>query len=765
MRPHSSVTTAPSPAGRIAAKEPIPSCSHEVKSLVLLAASGEEAAFEELVRRFQNLAVGYSYSIVRDFHTAQDITQEALVDTYRLLPKLRRPEAFSGWLRTIVFKHCDRHLRRKQATVVAGKALGNVATGDPSPPQELERKDRMKLVQEAMGGLSQQERTAIVLYYFNDYSYREIAEFLEVAESTVNNRMHTGRKRLKEEILRMVEENLESHRPSNNSSFVEGVIRIIQPEGLRSDEPQGAWSCRGTETWAMICACLTGDVGKIETLLRSDPNLVRAEYWYTQPLHFAVREGHLEAVRVLLRAGADPGFIRYSGEDLVTVARDRRHEAVAIEIQQALNERAGAKTEDHGIHTAVKEGDFDTVSRNLKEEPSLIHRIDSLGCTPLHLAARADRSDLAELLLDSGADPNALILGDDTYSASLFRPLDLAFWKSLFWQSRPNEEMAALLLERGAEYPITIAAARGDIERVKALLREDPALANDPLPCRKRPLSAALERGHRKIAHILLDHGADPSLPEGRYAPQGAALHAAARRNDFETAALLLKRGADPNSYINSGGSAVFAAKDHALRNLLLSHGGTLDAFDLVWEGDFDGLMEIAKRDPLAVARSGCGGCFAAVVKTENWEMLRALLKLGVRVPDLVTGCRTYLWHVPDMARLLLEHGMDPNLPNWQRVTPLHDICNRDGRNRPDPNRLQLADLFLEFGADINAIDEEYRSTPLGWAARNGLPDMVSLLLGRGADRDVAGAPWATPLAWAAKRGYREIVDILEHRS
>ena len=155
MRPHSSVTTAPSPAGRIAVKEPIPSCSHEVKSLVLLAASGEEAAFEELVRRFQNLAVGYSYSIVRDFHTAQDITQEALVDTYRLLPKLRRPEAFSGWLRTIVFKHCDRHLRRKRATVVAGKALGNVATGDPSPPQELERKDRMKLVQEAMGGLSQ----------------------------------------------------------------------------------------------------------------------------------------------------------------------------------------------------------------------------------------------------------------------------------------------------------------------------------------------------------------------------------------------------------------------------------------------------------------------------------------------------------------------------------------------------------------------------------------------------------------------------------
>ena len=171
--------------------------------------------------------------------------------------------------------------------------------------------------------------------------------------------------------------------------------------------------------------------------------------------------------------------------------------------------------------------------------------------------------------------------------------------------------------------------------------------------------------------------------------------------------------------------------------------------------------MAMAKRDPVAVARSGCGGCFAAVVKTGNWEMLHALLALGVRVPDVVTGCRTYLWHIPEMARVLLEHGMDPNLPDWQRATPLHNICNRDGRSRPDPNRLQLVDLFLEFGADLNPIDEEYRSTPLGWAARNGLPDMVKRLLERGGDKDVAGAPWATPRAWAEKRGYQEIVEIL----
>ena len=152
--------------------------------------------------------------------------------------------------------------------------------------------------------------------------------------------MDIGKKKLKKEIMNMVEENLKSQRPSRKRDFVDGVIHLIEPEELQTDKPQGPWSCRGTETWAMILACLTGNVGRIEALLERDPNLVRAEYWYTQPLHFAVREGHLDAVRVLLKEGADPGFVRNAGEDLVTVARDRLHEEVAIEIQQALNERA-----------------------------------------------------------------------------------------------------------------------------------------------------------------------------------------------------------------------------------------------------------------------------------------------------------------------------------------------------------------------------------------------------------------------------------------
>lgn len=95
-------------------------------------------------------------------------------------------------------------------------------------------------------------------------------------------------------------------------------------------------------------------------------------------------------------------------------------------------------------------------------------------------------------------------------------------------------------------------------------------------------------------------------------------------------------------------------------------------------------------------------------------------------------------------------------------MTLLHALCSRDVRNRTMKHRTRCAAILLEAGATISAKDEEYRSTPLAWAARNNLPDMVEFLLARGAPANLPDdEPWATPLAWAERRGHARIAAIL----
>jgi ankyrin repeat protein len=364
------------------------------------------------------------------------------------------------------------------------------------------------------------------------------------------------------------------------------------------------------------------------------------------------------------------------------------------------------------------------------------------------------------LLLDRGADINArhgLGPGDrEGYAAADFQAIDLALW-----HGDPDFATARLLLDRGASYDVTIAAALGDEPRVRAMLDADPQRIRESRPWGKRPLSAAIDFGHDAIVRLLIERGADPNWGEGADAPRGSALHAAARAGNRAVVELLLDHGADPNSYVDSSGNATWAAKTPELRALLMSRGGMLDCYDLVWLDEDDEVVRRVSADPRE-ANAGCGGVFTAAATRHKRDLVVRLLAAGARVPPMVTGCRSYLLEDLDILKLLLASGMDPDLPDWQRVTFLHVLCGRDGRGRAMGQRTDCASILLEAGATISAKDEEYRSTPLAWAARNDLPDMVEFLLARGAPTNLEDdQPWATPLSWAVRRGRTKIAEML----
>ena len=534
----------------------------------------------------------------------------------------------------------------------------------------------------------------------------------------------------------------------------EKINAILRPKWCET-------SVEGRLYWDLICAAIRNDVKTIRDHLKAKPDCARLEFWYTPPIHFAVREGNLEATRLLWEAHP---YDEVTG--LIRMAEDRGHTDVADYLGTSIGMQSSGA--DLRLHRAVEAGNQGEIERLLTEVPGIgVHR-DSEGRTALHVAVIAKNQDAVRVLLTRGIDIDAT----DHFG---FRAVHYACWTNQYWTlAEKSGELLRTLLDTGAADSPTLAAARGNLDAVRAFVAADPAADNHGDTLQKRPLSAAVERNHRNIVRFLLDHGANPSLPEGRTCPHGSALMTATVNNDIEMARWLLEAGADPNGDIDSSGTPAIRASSDAMRGLMCEYGGRAGtAWGFAQSGNLETLAAILRycddpfsneeseylTTPYTAIISGYRRRLDRKQSTDAHEaMLSMFLRLGHATPTVLTECKSYLYHVPHMTRQLLSHGLDPNLPDWQRRTPLHDLSAGIRHVEDAPELMQL---FIDHGADINAIDEEDRSTPLGIAAREGRTEAVDLLLSNGADPNAAGANWATPLAWAELRGHENISAML----
>ena len=199
----------------------------ELTSLIVRARSGELTAYGEIIRRFQDMAYGYAYSMLGDFHLAEDAAQEAFIQAYRDLSKLREPAAFPGWFRRIVLKHCDRLTRGEHIPTRPLSAASGMASKEPNPAEAIEKAEIEDAVLAAIRSLPEVERSVTTLFYINGYSQEDIAGFLELPVTTVNNRLHASRKRLKERMMVMVENTLKEHALPDN--FADRLIAFPFP--------------------------------------------------------------------------------------------------------------------------------------------------------------------------------------------------------------------------------------------------------------------------------------------------------------------------------------------------------------------------------------------------------------------------------------------------------------------------------------------------------------------------------------------------------
>ena len=225
--------------------------------LINAAARGDTDAFAEIVGRFQDMAYGYAYAILSDFHLAQDAAQEAFVEAFYNLSKLNDPAAFPGWFRQIVRFRCNRLIRGKQLPTVPLEEAIAATSSEQNPQQAIESLEIRNHVLNAISGLSQPLREATTLFYVNGYSQHEIADFLEVPVNTVKSRLHASRQQLKERMMDMVKDTFDEHKLPKNfaSKVIEGVPRISYH--VQRDEATDEQLCpEGVPFPSCLSACL-----------------------------------------------------------------------------------------------------------------------------------------------------------------------------------------------------------------------------------------------------------------------------------------------------------------------------------------------------------------------------------------------------------------------------------------------------------------------------------------------------------------------------
>jgi RNA polymerase sigma factor (sigma-70 family) len=197
----------------------------DLERSIRAAAGGDLDAFAELVARFQHMAFGYALSFVRDLGQAEDVVQEAFVAAWYALPTLADPAAFAGWLRGIVRHRAHRVVRRRHLESVPLTG-DTVASDELAADRRVEERQKVGAVLAAIAGLPRPLREVVTLYYVHDCSHQDIATFLGVPVTTVNNRLHAARAQLKRRTLAMVKDTLEAHQlPDDFAARIGHIVR------------------------------------------------------------------------------------------------------------------------------------------------------------------------------------------------------------------------------------------------------------------------------------------------------------------------------------------------------------------------------------------------------------------------------------------------------------------------------------------------------------------------------------------------------------
>lgn len=169
----------------------------EIK-LVQQLKAGDKRAFDTLYEVYKNILLRMAYLVSGNMSDAEDIVQETFVKCYLHIGGLKKAEGFKPWLFQILYRTAYRQTK-KRGREIPKEDMGVQAesTDGVTPLDRIVRTEKEKMVYDAVQGLDVKHRTAIVMYYYNEMTAKEIARILGCTQGTVKSRLHNARKKLK----------------------------------------------------------------------------------------------------------------------------------------------------------------------------------------------------------------------------------------------------------------------------------------------------------------------------------------------------------------------------------------------------------------------------------------------------------------------------------------------------------------------------------------------------------------------------------------
>src|SRR4030067_3195777 len=180
---------------------------------------GNQEAFTQLVETYQRPVFNLCYRMLGDASEAEDASQETFLRVYKNIKNYHHKRPFSPWLLSIAAHHCIDQLRKRRMVVVSMDDLPYLDPPDSSPGPEATfyLRENQKKVEDLLKSLNPHDRAAVVMYYWYDFSYDEIAHSLSLTVSAVKSRLHRARLTLAQTWQKQGAQNFSTERKTHES--------------------------------------------------------------------------------------------------------------------------------------------------------------------------------------------------------------------------------------------------------------------------------------------------------------------------------------------------------------------------------------------------------------------------------------------------------------------------------------------------------------------------------------------------------------------